>query len=165
MFCYPGQQNNLQFLLSRIAKQYTIFCYPGQQNFLLSRIAKQFVIKQFAIFAILDSKTFFFAVLDSKTVAIHYSKTIFYPGQKNNLQFLLSWIAKQITIFVIQDSKTLLSRIAKQFAIFAILDSKTIYNFCYPGQQKLCYPGQQKLCYPGQQIFKKLLSLGTFIHD
>jgi hypothetical protein len=73
-------------------------------------------------------------MLDSKKIknAIQDSKTI---------EFLLSWIAKLLTMLdskkkkiAIQDSKTfklifLLSRIAKQLNI-CFLDSKTL---CYPG--------------------------------
>ena len=76
-FCYPGQQNNIQFFA--IQDSIMIFnyrypgqqnlCYPGQQNnvqILLSWIAKLLlsrIAEQFAIFAILDRKTF--AIQDS----------------------------------------------------------------------------------------------------
>jgi hypothetical protein len=77
-------------------------------------------------------------------VLLSWIANLQYPGIQNNLQCLLSKVAKQFTMFAIEDSKNwqlLLSRIAKQFAIllswmanlFPILDSKTICNICYPG--------------------------------
>ena len=90
MFYYPGQQNNLKNLQSRIGKQ-------------------------IAIFTSLDSKTF--AIKDSKT--IQKNCYLGQQNNSNFLlswigKLLLCWIAK---LFAIQDSnnnKNLLSRIAKQ---------------------------------------------------